>query len=102
MPLADALKSMKRANSGLTWIRQKHVTVFLRKLAVAPEVTDETFDELPTHAPARPVASCFLQSAEMSVLGVNTEMERSLCSNRSIAGSKNSGSPGTVQLRLQV
>jgi hypothetical protein len=47
MPLADALKSMKRANSGLTWIRQKHVTVFLRKLAVAPEVTHETFDELP-------------------------------------------------------
>ena len=29
--LADALKSMRRANSGLTWIRQKHVTEFLQQ-----------------------------------------------------------------------
>lgn len=28
VPLANALKSTKRANSGLTWIRQKHVTPF--------------------------------------------------------------------------
>jgi integrase len=47
IPLAAALKSMKRANSGLTWIRQKHVTAFLRNLAVAPKITHETFDELP-------------------------------------------------------
>ncbi|WP_306914757.1 MULTISPECIES: hypothetical protein [unclassified Arthrobacter] len=47
IPLAAALKSMKRANSGLTWIRQKHVTAFLRNLAAAPEITHETFDELP-------------------------------------------------------
>jgi integrase len=47
MPLAKALKSMKRANSGITWIQQKHVTVFLRNLAVAPTITHEVFDELP-------------------------------------------------------
>ncbi|MBT2550201.1 Fis family transcriptional regulator [Arthrobacter sp. ISL-65] len=47
LPLAMALKSMKRANSGMTWIRQKHVTAFLRNLAVAPEITHESFVELP-------------------------------------------------------
>lgn len=47
MPLATALKSMKRANSGITWIQQKHVTAFLRNLAVAPTITHEVFDELP-------------------------------------------------------
>ena len=47
MPLAAALKSMKRANSGITWIQQKHVTAFLRNLAVAPTITHEVFDELP-------------------------------------------------------
>jgi hypothetical protein len=47
VPLAAALKSMKRANSGMTWIRQKHVTAFLQDLAVAPIITHETFDELP-------------------------------------------------------
>lgn len=47
IPLAAALKSMKRANSGITWIQQKHVTAFLRNLAVTPEITHESFDELP-------------------------------------------------------
>ena len=47
VPLADALKSMKRANSGLTWIRQKHVTTFLQELAVTPSVTHEAVDALP-------------------------------------------------------
>ncbi len=47
IPLAAALKSMKRANSGMTWIRQNHVTAFLRNLAVAPQITHEVFDELP-------------------------------------------------------
>lgn len=47
VPLASALKSMKRANSGLTWIRQKHVTAFLQKLAVTPAVTHEAVDALP-------------------------------------------------------
>jgi hypothetical protein len=47
IPLAAALKSMKRVNSGLTWIQQKHVTAFLRNLAVAPNITHEAFDELP-------------------------------------------------------
>jgi hypothetical protein len=47
LPLATALKSMKRANSGITWIQQKHVTAFLRNLAVTPEITHDSFDELP-------------------------------------------------------
>jgi hypothetical protein len=47
IPLAAALKSMKRANSGLTWIQQKHVTAFLRNLAGAPDFTHESFDGLP-------------------------------------------------------
>lgn len=47
IPLAAALKSMKRANNGLTWIRQEHVSAFLRNLAVAPAITHESFDELP-------------------------------------------------------
>ncbi|MET4097031.1 hypothetical protein [Arthrobacter sp. UYCu712] len=38
---------MKRANSGLTCIRQKNLTAFFRNLAVAPKITHETFDELP-------------------------------------------------------
>jgi integrase len=46
-PLADALKSMKRANSGMTWIRQKHVTDFLKHLAVHPTITHDTIDGLP-------------------------------------------------------
>lgn len=46
LPLAAALKPMKPANSGLTGIRQEHVTSFLRKLAVAPEITHEAVDEL--------------------------------------------------------
>lgn len=47
IPLAAALKSMKRANSGMPWIRQKHVTAFLRTLAAAPAISHEIFDELP-------------------------------------------------------
>ncbi|MFI7064292.1 hypothetical protein ACIBL3_25105 [Kribbella sp. NPDC050124] len=39
---------MRRANSGLTWIRQKHVTEFLQTLAVAPTVTHEAIDSLPS------------------------------------------------------
>jgi len=45
--LAGALKSMERANSGLTWIRQKHVTQFLQTLAVTPTVTHQAMDALP-------------------------------------------------------
>ncbi|WP_413250890.1 Fis family transcriptional regulator [Sinomonas flava] len=47
-PLAAALKSMKRANSGLTWIRQKHVTEFLQRLAHTPAVTHQALDQLPS------------------------------------------------------
>lgn len=45
--IATALKSMKRANSGLTWIQQKHVTTFLTDLSTAPTITHETLDRLP-------------------------------------------------------
>lgn len=47
-PLATALKTMKRANSGLTWIRQEHVAAFLQRLAVAPSVTHQALDALPS------------------------------------------------------
>lgn len=47
VPVANALKSMKRANSGLTWIKQKHVTEFLTQLAVAPMISHASLDQLP-------------------------------------------------------
>jgi hypothetical protein len=40
-PAAAALKSMTRANSGLTWINQRHVKAFLAELAARPALTDE-------------------------------------------------------------
>lgn len=46
-PVAAALKSMKRSNSGVTWIRQSHVATFLKELAVSPSITHERLDELP-------------------------------------------------------
>ncbi len=45
--VATALKSMKRANSGMTWIQQPHVTAFLQQLAAAPVITHARLDELP-------------------------------------------------------
>ncbi|WP_258229316.1 Fis family transcriptional regulator [Arthrobacter sp. HMWF013] len=45
--VATALKSMKRANSGLTWIQQPHVTEFLQQLATEPVITHARLDELP-------------------------------------------------------
>ncbi|MFH5877273.1 hypothetical protein [Arthrobacter sp. NA-172] len=45
--IGTALKSMKRANSGLTWIQQPHVTEFLQQLAAEPVITHARFDELP-------------------------------------------------------
>lgn len=47
IPMATALKAMKRSNSGMTWIRQKHVTEVLQNLAVAPHITHEALDALP-------------------------------------------------------
>jgi integrase len=38
---------MKRANSGLTWIQQPHVTEFLQQLATEPVITHARLDELP-------------------------------------------------------
>ena len=45
--IATALKAMKRSNSGLTWIKQPHVTQFLETIAVVPAVTHEAMDALP-------------------------------------------------------
>ncbi|WP_457967282.1 Fis family transcriptional regulator [Arthrobacter sp. D1-29] len=38
---------MKRANSGLTWIQQPHVTAFLKQLAATPVIRHAGLDELP-------------------------------------------------------
>lgn len=46
-PVATALKSMKRANSGLTWLNQPHVTAFLSELAVAATISHDSLDQLP-------------------------------------------------------
>jgi hypothetical protein len=46
-PVAGALKSMKRANSELTWIRQPHVTEFLTGLAGTAAITHAMLDALP-------------------------------------------------------
>lgn len=46
-PVATALKSMKRANSGLTWINQQPVSKFLAALATAPTISHATLDQLP-------------------------------------------------------
>ncbi len=48
-PVAAALKSMNRANSGLTWINQKHVSGFLTDLAASEFITHESLDALPPH-----------------------------------------------------
>lgn len=45
--LATALKSMRRSNSGLTWIRQKHVAAFLDELRTFPTVDHEALDGFP-------------------------------------------------------
>lgn len=47
VPFADALKAMKRANSGLTWIRQKHVQDVLKQIALKKTINHETIDSLP-------------------------------------------------------
>ncbi len=45
-PLADALKTMGRPNSGVTWIRQTHVKQTLRTIAAAGELTHELLDQV--------------------------------------------------------
>ncbi|STZ74180.1 Fis family transcriptional regulator [Mycolicibacterium fortuitum] len=45
--IVDALTAMPRANSGLTWIRQKHVDQALRELARHATVTHEIMDQFP-------------------------------------------------------
>ncbi len=47
-PVAAALKAMARPNSGITWIRQHHVTTFLEDLSCAPMITHDSLDALPT------------------------------------------------------
>jgi integrase len=45
--IVDALTTMHRPNSGLTWIRQPHVQSVLRELAHHPTLTHEVLDQLP-------------------------------------------------------
>ncbi|ETT24131.1 hypothetical protein RR21198_0318 [Rhodococcus rhodochrous ATCC 21198] len=47
VPVAAALKVMARPNSGITWIRQRHVTAFLADLSSAPTITHDSLDALP-------------------------------------------------------
>ncbi|KSZ56591.1 Fis family transcriptional regulator [Rhodococcus rhodochrous] len=46
-PVATALKAMARPNSGITWIRQRHVTAFLGALVTVPAITHHSLDTLP-------------------------------------------------------
>ena len=46
--MATALKTMKRANSGLTWIQQSHVQQFLSRLSNSSSITHESIDALPS------------------------------------------------------
>ena len=46
-PLADAIAQMPRPNSGLTWLRQPHVTEFMSQLARLGTVTHQQLDTLP-------------------------------------------------------
>jgi hypothetical protein len=45
--VVDALGTMERPNSGLTWIQQPHVAQFLKQLAAQKEITHESVDALP-------------------------------------------------------
>jgi hypothetical protein len=47
LPVATALKTMARPNSGLTWLNQDHVTALLTGLAATPAITHDALDELP-------------------------------------------------------
>ncbi|MFC7658059.1 hypothetical protein ACFQV8_18970 [Pseudonocardia benzenivorans] len=46
-PVAAALKTMKRANSGLTWLNQPHVASFLTDLALVTAISHDHLDQLP-------------------------------------------------------
>ncbi|CAM3952514.1 Fis family transcriptional regulator [Janibacter anophelis] len=45
--ISEAMKNMKRANSGLTWIKQGHVREFFEQLRGHSVVTHELLDTLP-------------------------------------------------------
>lgn len=64
---------MKRANSGLTWIRQKHVTQFLQALATTPTVTHAAVDACRLHARASSSAACS-SNMTLSPSGTSTEL----------------------------
>jgi hypothetical protein len=65
---------MKRANSGLTWIQQPHVTGFLRQLAASPDITHTGLDQLPA-SPTREYVRGLL--VEHNVLPRRDEAKRS-------------------------
>lgn len=45
--ISEAMKNMKRANSGLTWIKQTHVRAFFEQVRGHRNVTHELLDSLP-------------------------------------------------------
>jgi hypothetical protein len=45
--IREAMKNMKRANSGLTWIKQPHVRAFFEQVRGHRNVTHELLDSLP-------------------------------------------------------
>ena len=59
IPVAGALKTMNRANSGLTWINQPHVTAFLTELVTSGTITHTSLDALPATEPANTSAACW-------------------------------------------
>lgn len=63
--IATALKSMKRANSGLTWIQQPHVTALLQQLAATPVITHASLDELPPSPTREYVRSLLVEHAAL-------------------------------------
>jgi len=45
--VATALKTMKRANGGLTWVQQSHAQQFFRRLSNSSSISHESIDACP-------------------------------------------------------
>ena len=61
IPVTDALKAMDRPNSGLTWIRQKHVDKILRELVSSSPITHASIDRLPSGRTREYVRGLFVE-----------------------------------------
>ena len=63
--IVDALTTMHRPNSGLTWIRQPHVQSVLRELARHPTLTHEVLDQLPAGRTTNYMRSLLVEHAAL-------------------------------------